>query len=170
LCVHDVIISRRCEKCMNSSQVLDHSRQSKLGGHNYQLNCLDCFRNGAKDASVDPMFGRATRPIVIVASVFLPLLYLCGLVFSLNSHYKLIEEEEKLIQEEIQEMERLSQSKGSVSNEFLKEQLLSEADRCAEAGANSADFEEIAAHETAVVSFVPLLSEMHLMPQWILIL
>ncbi len=123
----------RCEFCKNGTQVINHSRENKLGGYNYQLNCRDCYRQGALDASADPIFDETTRPIAIVASVFLPLLYIFGLVFSLNSHYRLIEEEEKLIQEEIREMERMSTIERSVNKEELKEGLLSEEDRNAEA-------------------------------------
>lgn len=103
------------------------------------------------DASADPIFDETTRPIAIVASVFLPLLYIFGLVFSLNSHYRLIEEEEKLIQEEIREMERMSTIEKSVNKEELKERLLSEEDRNAEAADSSTDDMEAAAHEKAVV-------------------
>ncbi len=152
----------RCEYCKNGTQVINHSRENKLGGYNYQLNCRDCYRLGVLDTSADPIFDETTRPIAIVASVFLPLLYIFGLVFSLNSHYRLIEEEEKLIQEEIREMERMSTIERSVNKEMstiersvdkeeLKENLLSTEDRNAEAAACSADDLEAAAHERAVV-------------------
>jgi hypothetical protein len=85
--------------------------------------------------------------------VFLPLLYLCGLVFSLNSHYKLIEEEEKMIHEEIQEMERLSMSKGRGDSEQFTEQASEESGITVETEGDSADLEEMAAEETVVVNF-----------------
>lgn len=45
------------------------------------------------------MFDETTRHIVLAVSVLLPLLYIFGLIFSMKSHYRLIEEEEHLIQE-----------------------------------------------------------------------
>jgi hypothetical protein len=85
--------------------------------------------------------------------VFLPLLYLCGLVFSLNSHYKLIEDEEKLIHQEIQERERLSLNEVDNCNQSLKEVLLTEAEKVAAAEVSGAALAEAAADEIAVVNF-----------------
>jgi Ca2+/H+ antiporter len=85
--------------------------------------------------------------------VFLPLLYLCGLVFSLNSHYKLIEDEEKLIHQEIQERERLSLNEANNSNQSLKEVLLTETEKVAAAEVSGAALAEAAADEIAVVNF-----------------
>jgi hypothetical protein len=48
------------------------------------------------------VFDETTRHIVIAVSALSPLLYIFGLIFSLNSHYRLIEEEEHLIQETLE--------------------------------------------------------------------
>jgi hypothetical protein len=49
--------------------------------------------------NADPVFDQAARNIVVAVSVFLPFLYAVGLIFSLNSHYQLIEDEEHMIRE-----------------------------------------------------------------------
>ncbi len=82
--------------------MLLHNRQNKLGGYDYKLNCQDCFRGGKRDTNIDPVFDETTRHIVIAVSVLSPLLYMFGLIFSLNSHYRLIEEEEHMIQESLE--------------------------------------------------------------------
>jgi Ca2+/H+ antiporter len=72
----------------------------KVGGYDYSLNCSLCYRSGVLSPEIDPVFDETTKPILIAASVLLFLLYIAGLVFSLNSHYRLIEEEELLIHQE----------------------------------------------------------------------
>ena len=74
-------------------------------------------------------------------------------MFSLNSHYKLIEDEEKLIHQEIQERERLSLNEVDNSNQSLKEALLTEAEKVTAAEVSGAALAEAAADEIAVVNF-----------------
>lgn len=78
---------------LTSPNVVNH------GGFNYTLNCADCYINGQLDPYADPLYDKTTRPITLTVSVFLPLLYIVGMVFSLRTHYSLIEEEEHLLHE-----------------------------------------------------------------------
>ncbi len=89
----------RCDNCPDNVTILTSPYIEKEGGYNYTLNCADCYINGQIDPDADPLYDKTTRPITLTVSVLLPLLYIVGLVFSLRTHYSLIEEEEHLMHE-----------------------------------------------------------------------
>ncbi len=68
------------------------------------MECSRCYRLvqnvSVLSEEIDPVFDDTTKHILIAASVILFLLYIAGLVFSLNSHYRLIEAEELLMKQE----------------------------------------------------------------------
>jgi Ca2+/H+ antiporter len=93
---------------VNATQIINHDRGSKVGGYDYSLDCSLCYRSGVLSSKIDPLFDQTTKYIVIASCVLLFLLYIAGLVFSLNSHYRLIEEEELLIHQESSEQHGVS--------------------------------------------------------------
>ena len=103
-----VISESRCKFCVNATQIINHDRELKSGGYDYSLDCSLCYRSGVLFPEIDPLFDETTKYILIASSVLLFLLYIAGLVFSLNSHYRLIEEEELLIHQENSELHGVS--------------------------------------------------------------
>jgi len=61
------------------------------------LNCADCYTRGALDPFAQPLYEKIIGPLNYTVSVFLPVLYIISMFFSLKTHYAFIESEEKAI-------------------------------------------------------------------------
>jgi Ca2+/H+ antiporter len=90
--MHFSFFRDRCQNCLNSTQIIPSS-SSSVASYRYALNCADCYTRGALNPFAQPLYESIIDPLNYTVSVFLPVLYIIGMFFSLKTHYRFIDQE-----------------------------------------------------------------------------